>query len=224
MENTAVDELGDTSKSCPDAINEWVDILMLNDITYTTDVDGANIGENTKGEKLGEVNYMMANHACSDHKLKNGDAAYLPKGTQIYEYKGYSPDFRVIAGNKVYQVQDNQNAKTITDLYNIHGKVMKISLESSADGRHLLDFEPNETLEFMDEFLSLKYVGFDSIYDEIKHSNSTFLRIHLNDGTSFRISYWFEENIINPGALGTEKMKKLMGNIIDRKNMKELNN
>ena len=115
-EITTVDDLEDTSKSCPDGIIEWVDILMLNDVTYTPDVDGAHIGNNIKGEKLGEVNYMMADHACSNHKLRNGDAAYLPKGTQIYEYKGYSPDFRVIAGNKVYQVHDNKKAKTISDL------------------------------------------------------------------------------------------------------------
>ena len=76
----------------------------------------------------------------------------------------------------------------------------------------------------MEEFLSLEYVGFDSIYDKIKHSNSTLLRIHLNDGTSFRISYWFEENIINPGAFGTEEMKKIMGNIIERKNNQEIKN
>lgn len=223
-EITDFDDLGDISKSCPDGIIEWVDILMLNDVTYTSDVDGPQIGDNIKGEKLGEVNYMMADNACSYHKLRNGDAAYLPKGTQIYEYRGYSPDFRVIAGDKVYQVHDNKKAKTISDLYNIHGKVIKISLESSADGRHLLDFEPNETMAFMEEFLSLDYVGFDSVYDRIKHSNSTLLRIHLNDGTSFRISYWFEENIINPGAFGTEEMKKIMGNIIERKNNQEIKN
>ncbi|HHY73383.1 MAG TPA: hypothetical protein GX497_09170 [Bacillus bacterium] len=91
-------------------------------------------------------------------------------------------------------------------------------MESSYDGRHLLDFDDKQTEEFAKEFLSLEYVGFDNIYEKIRHSNGSPLRIYLDDGTSFRISYWFEKNAINPGAFGTETMKGIMENVIKKKN------
>ncbi|MFB4162831.1 hypothetical protein ACE1TI_03090 [Alteribacillus sp. JSM 102045] len=79
---------------------------------------------------MGEVEYQMADNACSNHKMSNGDAAFLPVGIKIYKMKGYDPDFRVIAEDKVYQVEENPEARTIADLYDIEGKVDKISMES----------------------------------------------------------------------------------------------
>jgi hypothetical protein len=153
---------------------------------------------------------MLADNACSNHKLRNGDAAFLPIGTEIYELAGYNTDFRVMANEKIYQVNENKNAETISDLYDIEGKVEKISLESTYDGSHISDFNPKQTEGFIEDFLSLEYVGFDKIYKEIKNDSNTFLRIHLNDGSSFRVSYWLEANALNPGSFGTEKMKGIV--------------
>jgi hypothetical protein len=201
----------DTIKGCPDATISWVDVLKVNDIVYTGDDEGfSDINNLNKGNKIGEVNYMLADNACSNHKLRNGDAAFLPIGTEIYELAGYNTDFRVMANEKIYQVNENKNAETISDLYDIEGKVEKISLESTYDGSHISDFNPKQTEGFIEDFLSLEYVGFDKIYKEIKNDSNTFLRIHLNDGSSFRVSYWLEANALNPGSFGTEKMKGIV--------------
>ncbi len=64
---------------------EWVDFLMLNDVTYTANSEGTKeVSPAKQGEKVGEVSYMLDDHACTDHQSKNGDAAYLPVGTAIY--------------------------------------------------------------------------------------------------------------------------------------------
>ncbi|MFD2332626.1 hypothetical protein ACFSR7_25495 [Cohnella sp. GCM10020058] len=81
---------------------DWVDFLMLGDVMYTSNIEGTKgVSEGKQGEKIGEVSYMLDEHACTDHKSKNGDAAYLPIGTAIYAMNGYKPSYRVIAQGKV---------------------------------------------------------------------------------------------------------------------------
>lgn len=208
---SACSNVVDTVRGCPDGAISWVDTLMINDIVYTGYDEGISDGEPIeKGSKVGEVNYMLADNACSNHKLKNGDAAFLSIGTEVFEIVGYKPEFRVIANDKVYQVDENEKAKTIAELYDIEGKVANISLESTYDGSHIVDFEKIETEEFIDDFLSLEYVGFERASEEIKDDNKVFIRIHLKDGSSFSIIYWLESNVLYPGAFGTEEMKNIV--------------
>lgn len=203
---------------CPDAEISWVDVLMINDIKYEGEDEGLSEGEALeKGQKIGEVNFRLAGNACSNHRLKNGDAAFLPVGTEIYELVGYDSSFRVVADNQVYQVRENKKAKTIADLLDIKGKVAKMSLESDYDGSHISDFTEQETIHFIEDFLSLEYLGIEQVHKKIESDNRVFLRIHLKDGSSFEIVYWLDENVLNLGAFGTEKMKNIVVNKVDDK-------
>ncbi|WP_091586731.1 hypothetical protein [Alteribacillus bidgolensis] len=66
------------------------------------------------------------------------------------------------------------------------------------------------TNAFIEDFLSLDYTGAEDIEKKRKNSSRTFIRIHLNEGTSFRTTYYISENVLNPGTYGTEKMKNIM--------------
>ncbi|MGD6855860.1 hypothetical protein ACQCVO_12355 [Bacillus infantis] len=213
---SACSSIGRVAKDCPpNAVIEWIDVLMVNGIKYEGGGEGLSEGETPeKGKKIGEVTYTLADNACLGHKLKNGDAAFLPVGTEIYEISGYRSDFRVLAGNQVYQVSENNKAKILSDLLDIKGKVAKMSLESDYDGSHISDFTEKETTDFMEDFLSRDYVGFDKNFKKIKGDRRVFLRIHLKDGSSFGIVYWLDENVLNVGAVGTERMRQI---VIDRK-------
>ncbi|MET3503975.1 hypothetical protein [Halalkalibacter oceani] len=195
-------------ETCPNEINEWADVLMYNDIEYIG--LGKEGGQRQKGEKLGEVSFQLADQACADHQIENGDAAFLPEGTEIFESVGYRPDFRLIAGGRLFQVHRNEAAETIKELYDIEGKVTKLSRESGNDGSQMYDYSEEETIAFIEDFLSLAYVGFDGIYSDIAYSNPVFLRLHLEDGSSFRISYWLDANAVNPGAYATDRMKSII--------------
>jgi hypothetical protein len=196
---------------CPDAEISWIDALMINDIQYEGGDKGLSEGEiPDKGEKIGEVNFTLADNACSDHKLKNGDSAFLPIGTEIYEIKGYRPDFRVLAGDKVYQVSEYKKAEIISELLDIKGKVAKMSIESDYDESHIADFTEQGTTAFIEDLLSLEYAGPDKVHKKIKGDNRVFLRIHLKDGSSFNFVYWPVENILGLGAFGTEEMKEIV--------------
>lgn len=199
------------AKTCPDAIIDYIDALRWNDIMYHY-IAEANI-EQDKGAELGEISYTLLQHACMDYKMKNGDATFLPVGTKLYEADNYKSTFRIIAGGKVYQVDRNPTAKIVADVYDIQDKVIQISIESTIDGKQISVFTEEATKQFIEEWLALEYVGFEKIYksgvslgDDGKH----FLRIHLNDNTSFRIVYWIKENIISRDTFGTDSLKQLV--------------
>jgi hypothetical protein len=193
------------------AIIEWVDFLMIYNIKYYQNYDGTKaVSAEQLGDKVGEVSYMLNEHACTGHVAKNGDAAFLPIGTVIYALKGYKSEFRVVADNKIYEVKENPDAETMGDLMDIEGKVKIVSLESGQDGSPIGNFSQEASSEFISELLPLPYVGFDAVYEKTKHEAGIFLRVHLQDGTSFRLVYYPKANGFTAGAFGTEKLKLLI--------------
>ena len=73
-----------------------------------------------------------------------------------------------------------------------------------------MDLKEEHWRTFIDEFVRLEYVGFEAIYKEYGNEEGTFLDIHLEDGSSVRINYWTEANVLNPGAFGNEKMLEII--------------
>ena len=195
----------------PNTIIEWKHIVQINDIKYAAlDPGTFQVKEGDKGQIVGEVSYTMADKACSNHQMKNGHAAFLGVGTEIYEHTGYKTSYRVIADDIVYEVEENDQAKTIGDLYDIEGKVVGMSLRSSYDGSHVMDLEEEHWGGFVDEFLALDYLGFDEVYEKIENDDRTFLHIHLKDDSAVGIVYWTEGNVINTGAIGNEEMMRII--------------
>ncbi|MBW5447652.1 hypothetical protein GE107_16465 [Cohnella sp. CFH 77786] len=204
-------------KNCPDAEIDYIDAFMWNDINYvhvgeTASIPSPDASKVAKGKEVGEIGYTLTGHACMGYQMQNGDATFLPIGTKVYEAAGYKGSFRLLAGDKLYQANGNPKAKTVSDVYDMKGRVSRVSFESTNDGHLISYFSEEASKEFIDEYLALEYIGFDEIYkmgNGLGDEGKEFLRIHLNDGTSFRISYWTKENLISPGAAGTERLKTI---------------
>ncbi|MEH7255366.1 hypothetical protein V7111_24975 [Neobacillus niacini] len=100
---------------CPDGAIEWGDLLKIDDVTYQHHFEEAPDEPLStsieKGEQVGKVTYKMADNACSDHKVRNGDAAYLEKNTIVYAVKGYPSSLMVVANDKVYVADKKNNEK-----------------------------------------------------------------------------------------------------------------
>ncbi|MCA1322312.1 hypothetical protein LC085_20755 [Bacillus tianshenii] len=131
-------------RGCPDAEIEWIDMVMINDIKYEhhfPEPGDENIPIDFEiGRELGKVDYKMADSACSNHNMKNGDAAYLEEGTAIYEIKGYPTALVVAANDKVYVADTNLKAKTAGDLYPMDKLLKNIYIESTEDGSRIHTF------------------------------------------------------------------------------------
>ncbi|HWI48221.1 MAG TPA: hypothetical protein VNU45_08385 [Rummeliibacillus sp.] len=193
---------------CPDGIIEWVDVLMINGIKYehhfpepTDESSNLNV---EKGKKIGEVSYKMADNACSNHKMKNGDAAFIEKGTAIYEVNEYPSSFLVLADNNVYVSKQNKKAKTAKELYPLKEYVKNIYIESTEDGRRLHTFSPSSKKEFIEAWNNLKVKNVDFSDKPI------FLEIELKNGVAFRLTYSEKSNLFPIGVIGDKKIKEII--------------
>jgi hypothetical protein len=99
------------------SVIDWVDFIKWNGKEY----DGINTAvladEKYLGEKLGEVKFKVADNVTNPHyKIRNGDAAFHEKGTEIFSIKGQPQliavkSSREINGYKVYFSRDETDYK-----------------------------------------------------------------------------------------------------------------
>lgn len=202
-----------TSEDCPpNAIIEWVDMVMINDVKYQSDlVENSPDLKVEIGKELGKVSYKMADKACSNHKMKNGDASYLSVGTPIYEVKGYPPSLMVVARDRVFVVDENKDAKKVQDLYPIKGLVQNIHFQSEEDGRRIHTFSIASTEDFLKEWLTLDYIDPSELYKKQSFEGERlFLEVELKNGVSFRIVYWPSSNLFSFGAMANEQTEEII--------------
>ncbi|MDD1504867.1 hypothetical protein PVA17_19180 [Lysinibacillus sp. CNPSo 3705] len=202
-------------KGCPDGVIEWVDVLMINDIQYEhyfPETANENLPITIeKGKELGKVRYKMADSACSNHKMQNGDATYLKEGTIISEIKGYPSSLIIAANNDVYVANTNKKAKTIGELYPMDHLVKNIYFESTEDGKRIHTFSQSSKDTFLAAFYELKLADEQSLIDVGKQDGTRiFLGIELNNGVSFRQLYWSDSNTFQNGAIGNDKIKEVI--------------
>ncbi|MGI8384180.1 hypothetical protein [Robertmurraya sp. P23] len=204
-----------SNQGCPDGEIEWVDMIMIQDIKYQhhfpepADEDTSITIE--KGKKLGEVTYTMADRACSNHQMVNGDATYLEEGTAIYEMKGYPSTLAITANDKVYIVDTNKKAKTAGELYPLEKLVKNIYFESTEDGSRIHTFSQSSKDNFLNEWANLKLEDIETLNLTGQQDGSrVFIEIELNNGVTFREVYWPESNTFRSGVVGNKQIRDII--------------
>ncbi|WP_042455518.1 hypothetical protein [Neobacillus dielmonensis] len=94
-------------------IIDWVDFLKWDGKEYLGIYDGVLSDEKYIGEKVGTVKFKVADNVNNpSYKTKDGDAAFHPKGTEIYSINGYPNLLAVksssdLNGYRVYYSNDD---------------------------------------------------------------------------------------------------------------------
>jgi hypothetical protein len=94
------------------SVIDWVDFIKWEDIEYNGIYSGVLADEKYIGEKLGTVKYKVADNVTNpNYKIRNGDAAFHEKGTEIFTINGQPnliavKDGTQINGYKVYYSRD----------------------------------------------------------------------------------------------------------------------
>ena len=127
-----------------------------------------------RARELGEVVYKMADSACSNHQMENGDATFLEEGTPIYEFKGYPSDLMVIAKDKVYVVDMNIKAKTAAELVPMRNLIKNIHIESTEDGERIHTFSQPSKTKFLDAWDELKLEDIRSSIKMVKWTENDY--------------------------------------------------
>lgn len=153
----------------------------------------------------------MADSACSNHKMQNGDAAFLKEGTIIYGVKGYPTSLIVAANDIVYIANTNKKAETVEEFYPIDKLVKNTYIESTEDGKRIHTFSQSSKDKFLAAFYDLKLKDVQSLIDGNKlEGTRILLEIELKNGISFRQLYWGDSNTFHIGAIGNDEIKEVI--------------
>jgi heat shock protein HslJ len=169
---------------------DWVDFIKFNGITYLRTIQSLPYSEEEL-EYFDEIRFRVeGNVDTPDYESKDGDAAYLDEGTQIYSIRGYSPDFRLVAetgtGLLLFEADTNPNAETGADLLDIGEKVEYIGINDPVDGKTEL-----ASITEPDLVSSLVEMVLEAPVDQAARSggNQVFIEFHLRDGTGVNRSF-----------------------------------
>jgi len=182
---------------------DWVNFIKFNGITYLREVQSLPYSEEDL-QYFDEVQFRVEGNITQlGYQIKNGDAAYLDKGTQIYSIRSYSPDFRLVAkvGTELYlfEADTSPDARKGADLLDIEGKVEYIGINNPIDGKT--------------ELASIKETGLvsrlvkmvlEAPVDQTFQSgegDQLFIAFHLNDGTTVVRSFWSDTGQLSRGIL-----------------------
>ncbi|MFC4799277.1 hypothetical protein ACFPA1_07895 [Neobacillus sp. GCM10023253] len=82
------------------AVIDWVDFVKWDGIEYDGIYSGVLADEEYLGDKIGTVKFKVADNVTNpNYKIRNGDASFHEKGTEIYAIKGV-PQFIAVKSNR----------------------------------------------------------------------------------------------------------------------------
>jgi hypothetical protein len=191
---------------------DWVDFVKFNNVLYLSNNTLKTIPSKLIEKELGETNFnVSANVDSTNYTTKNGDAAFLPKGTKLYKLKNYNTKFMIVAKNIdgyiVYVTDSNDDAKTGKDLMDINQKVVSIAIKSETDGKTILGIiqNKNKVNNLVKMILSAK------VNQRANNHNGArcFIDFKLKDNINITRCFWLDSGelsrgIILPKAFGLE--------------------
>jgi hypothetical protein len=82
-----------TGSSCDTVAIDWVNFIQVGSNQYVAGPQAATVlPESELGPVIGQVKFKVSGNVCDPaYRPKDGDAAFLDPGTQIYEIKGRLP-------------------------------------------------------------------------------------------------------------------------------------
>lgn len=213
----------ETVESTPEETTEtihidWIDFIKFNDIMYTSVEPDTYERDIELGAEYSEVEFKLSDVVIDPSYLsRNGDAAFHEIGTKVYEVVGYRPEFRlavkVSSKTRLYESDYIPNAKDGRDVLDIDNKVEYITLNSDVDGKSVLYTIDNE--EEVNEIVKMILESSIIMGTEYMSDKRFFIEFHLNDNTSVRRAYFYEDGVIHRSIVVPEALTMKVQDIIN---------
>lgn len=184
---------------------DYVDFVQVGGITYVASGGPApgshQLQESDLGAVYGQVKTKLNGSQDPNHRLQDGDSAFLSPGTQVYRVAGYRPTFRLAARHDgrlfLYEADTNPAARFGADLLDLEGKVGYIGINSPSDGTTQLATVKEPAL--VKTAVALVEQGAVDQSTQPGGRARYFIDFHMIDGTEVTRAYWPETGLLGRG-------------------------
>lgn len=187
-----------------DAAIDWVPFVVVDGVMlhaiFTPEVT---VPESVLGEVVATVQCRIADTVGNpEFRPREGDAAYLPAGTELRAVEGYRTDFRLAAWEegawRIYETSELPDAEIGEDLLDIRGKVQTIHLVEGERGEGILrSVEDPRTVErVVDAVLEAPVLTDDTRFDRMGNEAPLFVRFDLSDGTAVQRAWHVDSGVL----------------------------
>jgi hypothetical protein len=139
-----------------------------------------------------------------DFESRDGDAAYLPIGTELRAVSGYRRDFRLAAKEdgawRVYEVMDVPGAATGADQLDLAGKVVTVHLVEGDRGEDIVATvaDPVRVTALVQAVLSSPVFPERELEERLGDDSPVFVRFELVDGTAVQRAWHVRAGVLWP--------------------------
>ncbi|MFJ7738376.1 hypothetical protein ACIQ2D_18835 [Lysinibacillus sp. NPDC097287] len=192
---------------------DWVDFIKWNGKNYYVIFSGALADDQYVGNQIGTVKFKVAdNVTSSSYKIKDGDAAFHEKGTNIYALEGQEDmiavkDEQAINGYRVYYENEGNDYKWhFKDLPSDEVKKVEIYEAYATEGsKRINEITKNEDIQSLLDLLKNSQEdanfqpnidnGDPSFYEIVLHTNEpiAYKYVVQFDGVTYTWAPWDTE-------------------------------
>ena len=155
------------------------------------------------GPELYRVAFRGSGYAGPYYRYQDGDSTHLNPGTQVFEVKGYSAQFRLGTLEEgraiLYEADTNPSAKTGEDLLDIRGKVTAIDVLN--DDNEMTILGTMDDGHAIERFVEMVLEAPVDQQNRDHEGPRYFLGFRLADGTSVMRAFWLETGELSRGIM-----------------------
>jgi len=192
----------DRSDTTGNAVVDWIDLVRLGGRSYEHSRT-SRLEPSALGNLVGWVCLTLADVVSNpSYRLVDGDAAFLPIGTELRTFEGADPDLRVAAlvgGQvKVYEVSRVDGASTGGELIDLTSPITEIRVNPTFDGGPLGTIVDVDVITSLVESLRVAPVAPE--FDPGSESSQTYsVELVRADGTATARTFVVETAMMWPG-------------------------